>query len=225
MRMQALRWWQGCLQTTMLSCFLIAKRGKPLHLGEGLALCLVMLALLPEGLRCKHMPKVEALARAVERAAKPLADHGGHQGPSGPPFVKGSSHTNSFPQLKQPAQDTPVSHSGSAQDRMMCGSDEMHLHASAVVVCATREPSSATIQQENPGPTSMSPEGGQGANSAQQLPGHHPQMTCPARSEGALLPEDARKSAAVQTSVGSKVRPFHCVARTRMQLQCGSAGL
>jgi hypothetical protein len=223
--MQALRWWLRCLRAAMGSCHFSFKRGDPLHLAKDLALCLTMLALLPEGLRSNHMGKAEAIPREVERGAKPLAEHGGPQSPCAPLFVKGSSQTNSSPQLKQPAQDTPVSHSGSGQDIMMCGSHELHLHASPVVVCATREPSSPTIQQETPGPTSMSPEGGQGANNAQQVPGRHPRMTCPARSESALRPEDAPKPAAAQSIEGRKVRPFHCVARTRMQLPCGSAGL
>jgi hypothetical protein len=174
-------------------------------MAERLALCLVMLAVLPEGARRKRGVALKAIAREAERAAKHPADHGQTQLVPGCSSPEASSFSNMAPQLDQPAEDTKPS--GPLQEKMQGSSHELPLPPLSAVArtvwtkwkhCASPSQSSKSVDFGPGTPTPsllLKPCAFVGAQQedksgshGQQRPPCHTEMCNPGRSEGSLPP-------------------------------------
>lgn len=137
--MQPLLLWQTGFWAAMYSCCSSGMRRDFANMGKPLALCLVLLALLPANARRGQRVRIKALAREADRAAAHLAEE---RNPHSF-FFKAWPTRTAPPQLPEQAQETLESHSGQAQ--MQGSSPKM-----AVLQSPTSHPQSARGRTEAP---------------------------------------------------------------------------
>jgi hypothetical protein len=118
---QPLVLWRMCLWVSGYSCYLSNKRGDLVNMADHLALCLVMLNVVSEGMHRKWEARFKCLAREVNRAA----EHGDTKFDPGPACFQASSSTNLPPQLEHPAQETRADPSGPPQPNVAGSSHEL----------------------------------------------------------------------------------------------------
>jgi hypothetical protein len=115
--------WQTCLWVTIQSCYFSHQRGAVDSLRKRLALCLIMLALLPANARPTRSLKVKAMARKGERVRRRLRDKAESQRPPAPVFFKACPTIKLTPQLDAPAQETGA---GAHEDQAHAGTHLGH---------------------------------------------------------------------------------------------------
>lgn len=97
--------WQMTMSAAMYSCYYASKMEDSRNLAKRLALCCVMIALLPDSAVLKRSARIRALAREAERAAT-LPLHREPQRSPCPAVVKDCPVSNAPPQ-RHPGGVTP----------------------------------------------------------------------------------------------------------------------
>jgi hypothetical protein len=110
--MQPLLLWQTSFWAVLHSCHLSDMEGNARNLVKYLALCLIMLALLPVQARSSRRLRLKALAREAERALNPFPQDAELQ----PVFFKARPTSTQPPQPSGTGQETSSGHSGAAQE-------------------------------------------------------------------------------------------------------------
>ncbi len=104
--------WQTCLGAAIQSCYASYKQADLGNLPKRLALCLVMLALLPATARPMRSLRVKAIARAAERARE---QGGPHHVPC-PVFFRACPASNLRPPHSPQGRDADAGQSDAAQE-------------------------------------------------------------------------------------------------------------
>jgi hypothetical protein len=97
--------WRSCLWAATYFCYLSHKHVDLGNVPKRVALCLVLLALLPAHARPQGFLKVKAIAREAEKARKRLTERGAPQHILGPVFFKACPASNSPAQLNAESQE------------------------------------------------------------------------------------------------------------------------
>ncbi len=116
--------WHTCLWAAMYSWYSSVRKADVVSMSERLAMCLIMLALLPAKARRKRRARAKALAREAGRAAKHLPQRGEPQLAPGSVFFKACPVTSPLWQ-NRPDQDLCLGKSDTAQETIRGRSQEM----------------------------------------------------------------------------------------------------
>jgi hypothetical protein len=132
--------WQAGLWAAMHACYWSGKGGDLVNLSERLALCLVMLALVPVEVRHKRTVRLMALAREAKCGAGKSVEDGTIQHV----FFRAVSADNRPPEISGPPQETAGGCSNPGQDNMQGSAHEQApcaLRTAYAVLRPSRSPS------------------------------------------------------------------------------------
>jgi hypothetical protein len=148
--MQPLLLWHTGMWAAMHACYWSGKRGDLVNLSERLALCLVMLALVPGEARHKRTARLNALARKEKRAAL-------HRTKVGEPqhvFFKAYPSDNLPPQVGGPAHETLGCCSDPGQDKTHSSPHQQAPCTACAVLCTSP---CTSLRQRKQTPVQASP--------------------------------------------------------------------